>query len=207
MAGRPSVRTVGPGGHPSWSGSRRSRRGTCLSRAASGSASAIHSPGCLHQMWDSRNVLGDELAAGRLEDRGSGRARGAHWVRGVRGPDRNAAASLVVVALRHLALHGEELAALGHLHEDTLQPGGARSWSATELSAPAASCCLRHRVTLPRVGLTVKSEAARVASIASSDGGMPVVQVPPCEGRRHLSPAAAATRAAVRSCASEETRR
>jgi hypothetical protein len=26
----------------------------------------------------------------------------------------------VVVALRHLALQGEELAALGHLHEDTL---------------------------------------------------------------------------------------
>ncbi|HET6171051.1 MAG TPA: hypothetical protein VFD90_00505 [Gaiellales bacterium] len=30
------------------------------------------------------------------------------------------AAPLVVVALRHLALEGEELATLGHLHEDTL---------------------------------------------------------------------------------------
>ena len=30
------------------------------------------------------------------------------------------AASLVVVALRHLALQGEELAALGHLDKDTL---------------------------------------------------------------------------------------
>jgi hypothetical protein len=36
-----------------------------------------------------------------------------------RGPDRiESAAPLVVVALRHLAPQGEELAALGHPHED-----------------------------------------------------------------------------------------
>jgi voltage-gated potassium channel len=64
------------------------------------------------------NVLGDEVAARRLKHRVvvvRGRPLGA------RRRDRiERAAPLVVVALRHLALQGEELAALGHLHEDTL---------------------------------------------------------------------------------------
>ena len=46
------------------------------------------------------------------------------------------AAPLVVVALRHLALQVEELAALGHPHEDIDFTPSSRSWSATELSAP-----------------------------------------------------------------------
>lgn len=64
------------------------------------------------------NVLGDELPAGRLKDRVVV-ARGRPLV--ARRPDRiELAAPLVVVALRHLALQGEELTALGHLHKDIL---------------------------------------------------------------------------------------
>jgi hypothetical protein len=62
------------------------------------------------------NVLGDEPTAIRFERRVVV-ARGRPLV--ARGPDRiESAAPLVVVALRHLALQGEELAALGHPHED-----------------------------------------------------------------------------------------
>lgn len=64
------------------------------------------------------NVLGAEVPAGRLEDRvvvGRGGPLGAR-----RRDLIELAAPLVVVALRHLALQGEELAALGHLNEDTL---------------------------------------------------------------------------------------
>ena len=59
--------------------------------------------------------LGDEMPTGRLQDRvvaARGRPLGA--------PSRNRierAAPLVVATLRHLALQGEELAALGYLHE------------------------------------------------------------------------------------------
>ena len=70
---------------------------------------------------------------------------------GARRRDRiERAAPLVVVALRHLALQGEELAALGHLHEDTLHTERAELVRDRAIRAAAASCCLRHRVTLPR---------------------------------------------------------
>ena len=84
----------------------------------------------------------------------------------------------MVVALRHLAPQGEELAALGHLHEDTPHTERTELVRDRAIRAAATSCYFRHRVTLPRVGLTVKSEAARVASIASSDGGMSVSTFP-----------------------------
>jgi hypothetical protein len=82
------------------------------------------------------------------------------------------AAPLVVVALRHLAPQGEELAALGHLHEDTPHTERTELVRDRAIRGAATGCCLRHRATLPRIGLTVKSEAARVACIASSDVGM-----------------------------------
>src|SRR5205807_1977675 len=114
--------------------------------------------------------VGDEVPAGRLKDRivvGRGRPLGARC-----GDRIERAAPLVVIALRHLAPQGEELAALGHLHEDTRHTERTELVRDRAIRAAATSCCLRHRVTFPRVGLTVKSEAARVASIASSDGGM-----------------------------------
>jgi len=81
---------------------------------------------------------------------------------GARRRDRiERAAPLVVVALRHLALQGEELAALGHLHEDTLHTERAELVRDRAIRAAAASCCLRHRGSLSRVGLTVKSEVSR----------------------------------------------
>ena len=49
------------------------------------------------------------------------------------------AAPPVVVALRHLALQGEELAALGHLHKDTLH---------TELSELVRDRFIRHALIL-----------------------------------------------------------
>ena len=69
----------------------------------------------LHQEWENRS-LGDEPPAIRFERRVVV-ARGRPLI--VRGPDRiESAAPLVVVALRHLAPQGEELAALGHPHKD-----------------------------------------------------------------------------------------
>lgn len=98
---------------PAWSEPRGCRRGTCLSRASSGSGSAIHSPGC-YTRHGQPNVSRDEVAAGRLEEVGRGRPLGA------RHRDRiERAAPLVVVALRHFAPQGEKLAVLSHLHEDT----------------------------------------------------------------------------------------
>jgi hypothetical protein len=63
------------------------------------------------------NVFRDEVPAGRLKNRtvvGPRRPLGAR-----RGDRIERAAPLVVVALRHLAPQGDELAALGHLHDDT----------------------------------------------------------------------------------------
>lgn len=105
------------------------------------------------------NVFGDEVPAGRLKDRivvGRGRPLGAR-----RGDRIERAAPLVVVALRHLAPQGEELAALGHLDEDASHTERTELVRDRAIRAAATSCCLRHRVTLPRVGLTVKSEAGQ----------------------------------------------
>ena len=71
-------------------------------------------------------------------------------------------------------LSGETRCVSRHLHEDTPHTERTELVRDRAIRAAATSCCLRHRVTLSRVGLTVKSEAARVASIASSDGGMSV---------------------------------
>ena len=135
------------GGHLCCSEPRRSRRRTCLSRASSGSASAIHSPGCCTRCGTVERSRGRGVPAGRLKDRvvvGRGRPFGPRRRDGI-----ERAAPLVVVALRHLALQGEELAALGHLHEDPLHTERAELVRDRAIRA-AASCCLRHRVTLPR---------------------------------------------------------
>ena len=59
-----------------------------------------------------------------------------------------------MVALRHLALQGEELTALGHLHEDTLHTERAELVRDRAIRAAAASCCLRHEGTLPVLNST-----------------------------------------------------
>jgi hypothetical protein len=74
--------------------------------------------------------------------------------------------------LRHLALQGEELTALGHLHEDTLHTERAELVRDRAIRAAAASCCLRHRVTLPRVGLTGRAVLPSPARHRPRSGSM-----------------------------------
>jgi hypothetical protein len=64
------------------SGSRRSRRGTCLSRAASGSASAIHSPGCCTRCGTVERSRGRGCPPAGFR-MGWWSGEGAHLVRGV----------------------------------------------------------------------------------------------------------------------------
>lgn len=159
---------------PAWSEPRGCRRGTCLSRASSGSGSAIHSPGC-YTRHGQPNVSRDEVAAGRLEEVGRGRPLGA------RHRDRiERAAPLVVVALRHFAPQGEKLAVLSHLHEDT--PHAERTELVRDRASRVAvtSGCLRHRATLSRVELTVRSEAAWRPLHGLFGRGDVCVQVPTC---------------------------
>src|SRR4051812_41972596 len=98
-------------------------------------------------MWDSRTFSGTSCPPADLRRVVVGRGRPL----GARGRDRiERAAPLVVVALRHLTLQGEELAALGHLHEDTVRTECAELVRDRAIRAAAASCCRRHQVTLPR---------------------------------------------------------
>ena len=89
---------------------------------------------------------------------GRGRPLGAR-----RGDRIERAAPLVVVALScgvsHFRARSWPRSAI--CTEDTLHTERAELVRDRAIRAAIASCCLRHRVTLPRVGLTGKREVSR----------------------------------------------